>query len=91
MNGANYEIVERDAEKVVLRDLGPWSQHPTITNDAEQVVEETHQVTGNRRLLYYDSDGELTELVHDGPRFVRFAFVNPEVKRQAEAGGEHGV
>jgi len=25
MNGAKYEVMSRDAEKVVLRDVGPWS------------------------------------------------------------------
>lgn len=80
MNRAAYEVVERDAGKVVLRDIGPWSQHPTVTNDAEQVVEDVLAWAGGRRILYYDSEGELTELVHDGTRFVRFAFVKSEVK-----------
>jgi len=75
MNGAKYEVVSRDAEKVVLRDVGPWSQHPTVTNDAEQVVEDVALWAGARRILYYDSDGELTELRHDGARFTGFAFV----------------
>jgi hypothetical protein len=85
MNEAAFEVVEEDAGKVVLRDVGPWSQHPTITNDAEQVVEKMAARVGCRRLLYYDSEGELTELVHDGPRFVRFAFV--KVRSEDSQGG----
>ena len=86
MNKAAYEVVERDAGKVVLRDVGPWNEHPTVTNDAEQVVEEVFAWAGARRILYYDSEGELTELVHDGPRFVRFAFVR--VRSEDGDGGQ---
>lgn len=85
MNEAAFEVVEEDAGKVVLRDIGPWSKHPTITNDAEQVVEKMHARVGDRRLLYYDSDGELTELRHEGPRFTGFAFV--KVRREDSQGG----
>lgn len=85
MNEAAFEVVEEDAGKVVLRDVGPWSSHPTVTNDAEQVVERMAPRVGSRRLLYYDSEGELTELKHDGPRFTGFAFV--KVRREDSPGG----
>lgn len=75
MNGARYEIVS-DGKMLVLRDVGPWSEHPTVTNDAEQVVEELAARVGGRRLLYYDSDGELTEIRHDGAKFIGFGFVS---------------
>jgi hypothetical protein len=86
MNSAKFEVVRSDNETVVLRDVGPWSEHPTVTNDAEQVVESLGRWVGNRRLLYYDSDGELTELKHEGARFTGFAFVKSEVK--GPVGGE---
>lgn len=74
MNGSNYRVVHWDAEKVVLKDLGPWDRHPTVTNDAEQVVADMAYLVGGRRLLYYDSEGELTELRHEGAKFTGFAF-----------------
>ena len=80
MNSAKYEVVSRDGEKVVLRDVGPWDRHPTITNDAEQVVEDVSAWAGGRRILYYDSDGELTELRHEGTKLTGFAFVKSEGK-----------
>lgn len=36
---AKYTVVEDTPERLVLKDLGPWDRHFTITNDAEGVVE----------------------------------------------------
>ena len=67
MRQSNYRVTSQDADRVVLTDIGPWDQHPTITNDAEQVVEDMLTTLGGRRLFYYDSEGELTELlIKDG-------------------------
>ena len=79
--GASYRIV-RDVPgtSLVLQDLGPWDQHLTITNDAENVVTglvALGKLTGGRRLFYYDGEGELTELVVKDGRFSAFAFVPP--------------
>ena len=38
MNRANYTIVGDTADNIIIRDEGPWHTHATITNDAEQVV-----------------------------------------------------
>ena len=69
MNQARYEIVEdRAGEPLVIRDLGPWDQHPSVTNDAEGVVAELHLrglLPADRRLLYYDSEGQLDEILLD--------------------------
>jgi len=72
---ANYSIVRSDAQQIVIRDEGPWDRHLTITNDAEAIVAGLHESGSlrGRKLLYYDSDGQLDELVHEGGRFVRFA------------------
>jgi hypothetical protein len=37
---AGFEIVgdESNGEALVIRDVGPWDQHKTVTNDAEWVV-----------------------------------------------------
>ena len=59
------EVFQRGAQ-VVIRDLGPWHQHYTVTNDAENVVAKLHeagQLTDARRLLYFDSRGDLDEIV----------------------------
>jgi hypothetical protein len=71
---AQWETVAITPEKILLRDLGPHDQFLTITNDAEHVVETLAPTIGNRRLLYYDSDNALTEIVIRDGQFSGFAF-----------------
>jgi YD repeat-containing protein len=71
---AKYQIVKSDESEIVIRDLGPWDRHPTVTNDAAWVVANLHTVLRRRRLFYYDSEGRLDEIiVTDGGRFAGFA------------------
>lgn len=68
--------VEQDTDtRLVIRDIGHNQGCPTVTNDADAVVAALHRDgLGTRRLFYYDSMGQLDELVHDGEgRFLRFA------------------
>ena len=74
---ARWEIVPADttAKCLVIRDVGPWDKHPTITNDAEAVVADLFQAGSLRdgvRLMYYDSIGNLDELQIVNGRFVEF-------------------
>lgn len=70
---ANYEVIEISTRRIVLADIGPWDEYKTITNDAESVVSNFAGTIGNRRIFYYDSDGELTELLVKDGRFAGFA------------------
>jgi hypothetical protein len=92
MRHAQFETVTSECtpDVLVIRDVGPWDEFPTVTNDAEYVV---RACTGTgalfpkggpgrgarlRRLWYYDSDGELGELRHDCKgKFLGFAPVAP--------------
>lgn len=71
--GANFTIeFNGPGCLVLLRDIGPHSAHPTITNDAENVVASMRDQLWGRRLFYIDSENHLDELrVCDG-RFVGF-------------------
>lgn len=70
---ANYRVITDDPEGLIIEDLGPWDKHYTVTNDVENVVRELAPRLAGRRLLYFDSIGELAELsVKDG-RFAGFA------------------
>jgi hypothetical protein len=72
---ARYEVVSDTPEHLLIRDLGPWDVHFTVTSDAAAVVFHLQTRLGNRRLFYIDSEGELDELlVHDG-RFVGFRTI----------------
>lgn len=65
MRHANFDIVEDVKERLVLEDVGPWDKHPTITNDVEEVVRRVAPYLKGRRLFYYDSEGQLDELLVD--------------------------
>ncbi len=74
---ASYLVTEYADERIVLKDVGPWDQYMTITNAPETTIEElTRQYgIGTRRVFYYDSEGELTELLVKDGRFAGFAPV----------------
>lgn len=73
MRCANYTIVADNDKELVIIDVGPWDQFPTITNSAERVVDELAGRLGDRKLLYYDSDGNLDELLVNNEAFAGFA------------------
>ena len=76
---ARYVVIRDDflqEAPVVIEDVGPWDQHPTITNDAEWVVEQLvnqGRLPTGRRLFYIDSDGQKDELLVKDGRFAGFA------------------
>lgn len=78
MKGARYVIAEDDFMgefPLVIRDVGPWDKHLTVTNDAVAVVEQlvaAGQLHGGRRLYYYNSEGRLDEVVIANGRFAGF-------------------
>jgi hypothetical protein len=79
---SNYVIIENVAEKpLVIRDIGPWTNYRTVTNDAENVVADlvrSKRLPEGRRLLYFDSRGELSELLIREGQFAGFkAVVQP--------------
>lgn len=74
---ANYSVVDSTRGELVIRDDGPHDRHKSVTNDAENVVRELHgagQLPPGRKLLYFDSQGDLDEIKHDGQGgFIGFA------------------
>lgn len=61
---ANWDVisVNHDEKRVVLKDVGPWDSHLTITNDAEYVYEWINRWVPGYEIQYFDSDEELTRL-----------------------------
>ena len=60
---------------MLLQDIGPWDEHPTITNDAENVVAllvRDEILQPSQRLFYYDSENELTEILMQDGKFAGF-------------------
>lgn len=74
----DYVPQESTPEILVIRD----SNNPvcrSVTNDAEAVIAYLFQqgeLKGDRRLHYYDTDGNKDELLHDGEgKFIDFGFL----------------
>jgi len=72
MNHARYKIVLDHHHLLLIKDLGPWDQHKTVTNDAAHVVEELASRLGGRWLYYLDSDGQLDQILVQDGRFAGF-------------------
>ena len=73
-----FDFVHRltTAEQLVIRDIG--ANCTSVTNDAEAVVDSLFRgghLPAGRRLLYFDSGGDVDEILHDG--HGRFAGFNP--------------
>ena len=70
----NAEIVDDTPIYMLYRDIGPWDQHPTITNRVEEFVAAIvgYGHLGDRRLFYYDSEGDLTEILIEDGHFAGF-------------------
>jgi hypothetical protein len=75
---ANFEVVSIDPEWLTIQDVGPWDQHPSVTNDVEGVVDRLSNILGTRRLRYYDSEGELDEIVVRDGKFAHFKPIRDE-------------
>lgn len=75
MRSALYRIVSSNEHSITLQDCGDHRHNLTITNDAEGVIQrlaEGGHLAGGRRVLYHNSMGLLSELLHDGERFAGF-------------------
>lgn len=73
-----FETVEDSDLFHIIRDVGPWDQHLTITNGAEWVVEFLYKnkiIKNGKRLLYYDSENELSELLHENGKLIGYITV----------------
>ena len=81
---ANFTIVCKEHRQLVIRDVGPWGRHFTVTNDVENVVKrlakEGH-LPPARRLFYYDSEGQFDEILVLGGEFVGF---KPGPRKEAQ-------
>lgn len=71
---AQFAIVDQTPFAVIIRDIGPWDRQMTVTNDAENVVHRLAPVLDGRRLFYFDSEGEFSELKVTDGKFAGFAF-----------------
>lgn len=77
MNHAEYQVKTVTPEIVFLVDLDLGNK--SVTNDAEFVVREVHRRYGNKRIVYRDSSGDWSELLHHEGTFTRFSAYQGEL------------
>jgi len=70
----NFIIEEKTNSYILIRDIGPWDTHLTVTNGAEMVVKQIASELNGRRLEYYDSDGKRYQLLVENGIFKGFAI-----------------
>jgi hypothetical protein len=69
---SDYEILRVEPDRIVIKDLNLG--RVSVTNDAEHVVFELNSRMPGKRIFYYDSEGDLAELVHENGRFIDFRW-----------------
>ena len=84
---AKYRIVKVANNIVWIVDLCSGA-HPSmsITNDAEDVVEDVLRQAPGHRIVYRDTDGRWDELAHDGKEFTNFVPADSLGLTPSEAG-----
>jgi hypothetical protein len=74
---STFVIVEETDEHIIIRDLcgqPGYESWMSVTNGAENVVRhliKEHHCAG-KRIYYYDTDGRLDQLKHNGRAFTDF-------------------
>jgi hypothetical protein len=88
-NHAEYEVITVNAQFLYLEDTG-HNQFKTVTNDAENVIDELRQKYGieGRRIFYKDSLGQIDELLHRNGLFFGFRLGHKGYSPEAVAGRE---
>ena len=73
---SDYEITKIDHSKkiVYLEDLNLGNK--SVTNDAENVVEEVNEHYPYYHIYYCDSESKWAELIHDSGLFIGFGRIN---------------
>lgn len=78
MSRADYDITLVNATVsppiVYLVDLANESGTMSITNDAEEVLDEVLSEYSNHRVVYKDTNGEYTEMLYDSNGNIQFIY-----------------
>jgi len=72
-----FHFIGRNDNAVFIVDPGIPGQM-SVTNAAEVVVKQCFKAWGDRRIIYRDSEGRWSELVHIEDRFTRFGELSEQ-------------
>lgn len=68
--GPDYEVRAITDDSIFIRDLDLGGM--SVTNAAEEVVQQLLATYGNKKIVYQDTEGQWDELIHDGIQFTDF-------------------
>lgn len=72
MKRSNYRIERETFFTIELVDLGPHDIYLTITNDAENIIQDLDHEQRCKVITYKDTDGLTVQLMTDGNKFTGF-------------------
>lgn len=78
MISCNFEIIKNTTEYLLIKDVGPYDQYMSVTNDVENLIEHLYNsdvLCDKQSLLYIDSSNRVDEIVHLSGNFICFAPV----------------
>lgn len=93
MRKPSFVVVSRSQTALTIKDVGPWDIFPSVTNSAEEVVEDlltTGFLMPGMQLFYYDSEGVLDEILIMENRFAGFAPASKKDPLENERAGKQG-
>lgn len=70
---AAYRIADVTPETIFLVDLSDLANTASITNDASRVIRDVVSAYPGRRVIYRDSDGIWSEILHNNGIMTGFA------------------
>lgn len=84
-----FEVVLRDAEAIILRDVGPRDQKPSFEDELPRIVQilwRTANLKNGRKLMYFNSLNVMCEVHHFEGKMLseRVAYVPKRLMRNTD-------
>lgn len=86
MVAPNCVLIDESDKFLLFKDCGPWDTFPTVTNAAEVLIEILVKIgaLNSRRVFYFDSEGDLGEILIKDNKFAGFGFGDDYYKLRDE-------
>ena len=77
MREARFKVIGHNDRVLAIKDIGPWDEYLTVTNDIENVVRRLYasgDLVHGQSLNVVDSEGDCDTVIHEHGEFVSFAL-----------------
>ncbi len=72
MKRSNYIIHSETDNQILITDIGPWDVYLTVTNNAENVVNDLTDIQKQKQVFYNDSEGTISQLMIEDGKFIGY-------------------